>query len=116
MDRRVRQMKKTAIGIAVMLAGISLLGAGTPLLCNLWNVSTGRGYFIPEKSSVFSFTPLVMNEGSGEWWLYGEDRNNYYSLENDSGAAYIVFPKEDIKRCLGFISTDYRTWCINKNK
>lgn len=104
--------KKTMIGITLVLCCIALVIAlsTTSLLTNLWGLTTGRGYFIPKESSVFTFTAVVMNEGSGEWWLYGEDADNYYSVENDKDLPYILISKKDAAKCPNFIRTDHRTW------
>lgn len=108
--------KKQLRNITIVLCSLALLivFSTTPLLSNLWCVITGRGYFIPKESSIFTFTALVMNEGSGEWWLYGEDTNNYYSVENDINLPYIVFSKKDASKCKLFLPTDYTTWHVEK--
>ena len=104
------------VGITIVLCSVALVivFSTTPLLNNLWGLTTGRGYFIPKESSVFTFTPLKMNEGSGEWWLYGEDDDNYYSLENDKDLPYMVISKKDAAKCPHFIRTDHTTWRVEK--
>lgn len=106
-------MKKIII-ITIILMSVFIIFK-TPLICNLWNLLIGRGYFIPKESSILTFKPIVMNEGSGEWWLYGEDNNNYYSMENTNNTGYIFLSKKDAKKCEDFISTNYKTWCRNNN-
>ena len=46
------------------------------------------------------------NYGSGEWWIYGEDRNNYYYAGVE---PYISMQKAN--QCENFNKSDYRTWC-----
>lgn len=59
-------------------------------LGNLFSLATGRGYFIPEESNMFIFNVMQMNTGSGEWWLYGEDKVNYYALADDAPGYYVI--------------------------
>jgi len=51
---------------------------------NLWLIVTENYYKIPKESSIFTFEPTKMNEGSGGWWIYGEDNLNYYANTLDS--------------------------------
>lgn len=67
---------------------------------------TGRGYFIPKESSLFTFSVLLDNIGNGEYWLYGEDNNNYYYAGVN---PYIVIKKSNT--CSGFDKLNYKTWC-----
>ena len=80
--------------------------ANIPVLENGWHLLTGRGYAIPDSSSVFSFRPTVMNPGSGEWWLYGEDNTYYYYFDDATKIS-----KQDAEDCLGFKADDHMTWC-----
>lgn len=93
-----------------ILLGIFLLWMFTapyvPILENSWHLLTGRGYEIPEGSSILSFKPIVMNQGSGEWWLYGEDGEFYYYLDSNT-----KMPKDSAKKCKGFKPDDHKTWC-----
>src|SRR5262245_17907316 len=82
----------------------------TPLAGNLWLLLTGNGYEIPEESSVLWFNPTVMNDGSGDWWIYGEDHTYYYFI-GDGHGRYKMFPKEREQSCRGFDPTRYETWC-----
>ena len=76
-------MKKFIFSTKVLIIVFLLfciLGFSTNLFDNLWNLLTGRGYFIPKESNMFIFKVTKENDGSGEWWLYGEDKNYYYGL------------------------------------
>lgn len=106
-----------------LIAGLALaagvgLAVATPLAGNLWDLLTGVGYEIPAESSVFSFRATVMNEGSGEWWMYGEDGRNFYGVPvNDAGTAkYLVFPREKAAGCRGFDAHDTATWCPDSTR
>ena len=59
--------------IFLFLAVATLFASITPTLSNLWLLATGDGYSIPTGSSLFSFQPTLMNQGSGDWWIYGRD-------------------------------------------
>lgn len=82
----------------------------TPALVNLWCLVTGRRFFIPDKSSIFSFHVIEMNQGSGEWWLYAKDSRYFYAYGRD-GLLYIAFPKSQIAQCPSFQLRDRSTWC-----
>ena len=61
-------------------------------------------------SDVLWFNPTVMNEGSGDWWIYGEDHRYYYFI-GDGRGRYKMFPKERAQSCQGFDPTRSDTWC-----
>ena len=77
---------------------------------NLWQLITGRGFFIPDESNIFIFRVTKHNEGSGEWWLYGEDNKYFYGLntdENNGNKYYKIVKENDI---INFNRFDYKTW------
>ncbi|WP_133797628.1 hypothetical protein [Prosthecobacter fusiformis] len=76
---------------------------------NLLGTLMDPGYIIPEESSVWTFTPSVMNSGSGDWWMYGEDSRHYY--HNIGLVEYAVFPRSEASKCKGFNPHDIETWC-----
>lgn len=78
---------------------------------NCWLVATGRGFEIPDESSLFTFRVTKMNEGSGEWWLYGEDRSFFYAAPESGEVRYHAFPRARIEDCPGFERFDFSTWC-----
>lgn len=101
-------VKRKTVLIFVLIAFLST-GIFTELFSNSWFVITGRGYFIPAESNILSFRPTKWNEGSGEWWLYGEDTKYYYGLNTDEGAAkYYKIPKTDTGE--NFSKYDYTSW------
>lgn len=94
----------------VFLLSLCLLNPNT--FANLWSVATGRGYLIPEESSMIRFRATQMNGGSGEYWLYAEDENNYYTMMEKSGAKpYLSLSKEKAANCPHFNKFDVKTWC-----
>lgn len=101
--------------VAVVVFG-ALFGAFfyTRLGANLWLLLTDGGpggYFIPRESNVFTFRATEVNNGSGGWWLRGEDAHHVYALV-EGEAAYIVFPKDAAARCRGFVEADPDSWCL----
>lgn len=86
----------------------------TSLVLNLWHLLIEPAYIIPAESSVFMFKPTVMNSGSGDWWIYGKDKNNYYYFTGSDRSPYDIISKDNIKECPSFDPKDHGTWC-NKN-
>lgn len=77
---------------------------------NLWSLATERAYVIPKESSVWTFTATVMNEGSGDWWIYGEDANNYYHYIGGEKESYRWVSREETQAWKGFDAHDSTTW------
>jgi hypothetical protein len=106
---RGRRSRVIPIGIAVLIGLVWVLRV--PLV-NLLGVIDDRGYIIPKESSWFTFRILKMNEGSGEWWIYGEDERNYYFQgDHEYKIGYVVFPKTKVNQCRDFNKLEYATWC-----
>jgi len=70
--------KKTILSLVV--AAVICTACFTGFFGNLWCVFTCRGYRIPDDSSLFTFRVTQWNDGSGEWWNYGQDGRYYYVL------------------------------------
>lgn len=105
-------MKKLVIIVFILLvACTTFIIYNTPTIGNLWFLVTGRGFFIPSESSVFLFKITQYNSGSGEWWLYGEDKDHFYAL-HEKYPVYLVFRRVEVKQCLGFHAQKQRTWCL----
>jgi len=47
-----------------------------------------RGFFIPKESNIFRFEVTKWNQGSGEYWLYGEDDKYYYGIPQYDWATF----------------------------
>lgn len=98
-----------------ILLGIILLSRGRYLWVNLWFKLIEPEYVIPEESSIFDFKPNVMNPGSGDWWVYGEDSKNYYYFTGSEDNPYILIEKSI--DCPNFDPLNYKSWCnTNLNK
>ena len=95
-----------------LIALASIIGTltFTPFLANVWNVVTGRGYEIPDESSLLTFQVTEMNHGSGEWWLHAEDDDYYYAYSETPGIRYHAFPKSKVQSSTGFQPNDSSTW------
>jgi hypothetical protein len=96
---------------ALVIVCVLGLGMFTTFLGNLWLLSTGEGYRIPVESSIFTFDATVMNNGSGDWWLYGEDSKNFYRYTGEPERPYVVYSRARAASCKGFDLHDGATWC-----
>jgi hypothetical protein len=96
------------LGILIV---VTVLVSFTYALGNAWLMLTGQGYEIPEESSIFTFNATVMNNGSGEWWIYGEDGRNYYHYTGGSPRSYIALAKAQSTKCPAFDRHSITTWC-----
>lgn len=67
------------------------------------------GNSIPERSSILFFEPTVIDEGSGGYWIYGEDNTNYYYFLNDVENTYMFINKNI--NCINFDKQNFNTWC-----
>lgn len=108
--RRVHLLAKRIL-LALVVAASVVVVAGTPIASNTWFALTEPAYVIPAESSMLRFTPTQMNEGSGDWWVYGQDDRNYYYFTGSGQPPYVVFPKAQVADCAGFQRDDHRTWC-----
>jgi len=100
-----------AVGVLLALATGALVVTGGNVVPNTWLLITEPTNVIPRESSVWRFTPTVMNTGSGDWWIYGKDAENYYYFTGFDDQPYIAISKIDATGCAGFNSEDFRTWC-----
>ncbi|TDL99751.1 MAG: hypothetical protein C4K58_00400 [Flavobacteriaceae bacterium] len=76
----------------------------------MWLVATENGYEIPKDSSIFTFKATKMNEGSGGWWVYGEDNKKYYALSVDPINKIICIDKGKSRKIKNFDRFEYKTW------
>lgn len=106
-------MKRIAAALSITVVALAFMGIGTPLGANLWSLATGQGFFIPEQSSVFSFRVIKMNEGSGEWWLSGQDDEHLFAL-HPSEPVYVSAALAAQTECPGFKAEDFTTWCSSE--
>ena len=67
-------------------------------------------YFIPRESNIFIFKATEWNDGSGDWWVYGEDSNYYYMALGKNRYDKLLKGLENIN----FNRHNYETWGENK--
>ena len=108
-------MKLRSKHITLGILGLFLVvGSSTQLFSNLWSLTIGHAYIIPKESSIFSFKSTMMNYGSDDYWLYGEDDTNYYTtllnIEAGDTAKYFALSKEKAGKILQFSRHHYSTW------
>jgi hypothetical protein len=102
------------IGLLLLILGFIIMPVFTS---NAWCLLACSGYEIPKESSIFTFRETQdNNEGSGEYWLYGEDDENYYANFSypESDADYTVLKKGT--EPAGFNKLDIDTWGVRKEK
>ena len=97
--------------LLVFFAGLLIVGYA-PVGVNLWFLAIDPAYVIPKESSIFVFKPTVMNPGSGDWWIYGEDKNNFYHFTGESPFPYVSCSRKLAAQCTGFQPTNHETWCV----
>jgi hypothetical protein len=106
-----KRSRRLQVAYLIFAALVGAILVWTPVLENLFLLLTGAGFEIPAESSVFTFRVTVMNSGSGEWWIYGEDSANFYGVPDVSDIRYLVFSRAKVPDCPGFVPVSYETWC-----
>lgn len=101
-------MKKKAFYL--ILFAFILTFSFTSVFGNIWLLLTENGYEIPKESSIFTFEATKMNDGSGGWWIYGEDNEKYYALSTDSINSILFIDKLQSKKIENFDKFNYETW------
>jgi hypothetical protein len=101
--------QRLAKGLAVLLLAVALLAWTTPVFSNALMLLMDRENFIPAQSSIWTFEPYEINQGSSSYWLYGEDWFNYYYFAYTPETPYRLIAKGN--QCAGFDKRDVRTWC-----
>lgn len=97
--------------IIAMMVVISII-INTRLVVNLWTLLTDSSNYIPDHSSLFSFKPTKVDEGSGGYWRYGEDYHSYYYFLEKDKDIYIYSSKD--KACKNIDKLNHLTWCNKK--
>ncbi|MGS7836503.1 hypothetical protein ACVMVB_02950 [Stenotrophomonas maltophilia] len=95
--------------ITTATVGVIVLVLTTPLVSNALQLRMERSNFIPGESSIFTFEPYAINQGSSNYWLYGKDRSYYYHFTYEDDVPYVYIPQDN--RCPGFDRQDAGTWC-----
>ena len=97
--------------LLVPLCLVVLLMAFSNALLNCWMLLIEPNYIIPKESNIFQFDVNQMNEGSGDWWIYGQDNKNYYYYIGHDSLPYIAFSNGAAQICSGFDKLNVNTWC-----
>ena len=97
--------------LLVPLCLVVLLMAFSNALLNCWMLLIEPNYIIPKESNIFQFDVNQMNEGSGDWWIYGQDNKNYYYYIGHDSMPYITFSNGAAQICSGFDKLNVNTWC-----
>lgn len=105
-------MKRLVFGVIVSLvlfvSGFVYLTFITNFTENfLKQIITTSEYKVPSESNLFDFKETQGNFGSGEWWVYGQDKVNYFYYDDQVYKISILSTSE----CQGFESKNYKTWC-----
>ncbi|SET20193.1 hypothetical protein [Thorsellia anophelis] len=99
-------MKSKYIKYLIYAALIFIFYQVMQIICLLLIID---GNFIPERSNILFFEPTVIDEGSGGYWIYGEDNANYYYFLNDAENTYMFIKKNN--NCINFDKQNFNTWC-----
>ena len=113
-QKETRCAKRKWIRILFLLAPLCLvvlLATLSNCLSNFWMILKDPTYIIPKESNIFQFEVNQMNEGSGDWWIYGQDNKNYYFFYGLESLPYITFSKNDARACSNFDKLNINTWC-----
>ena len=107
-------MRNKKIKFLLFLTFLFFLKTFELFFVNSWFLIVENGYVIPSESTVFTFKATKMNDGTGGWWLFGEDSNYYYDMNVDSSSA-LYFKKSKKDLSVSFDKYNYSTWDI-RNK
>ncbi|WP_417660878.1 hypothetical protein [Pseudomonas sp.] len=111
LNRLCQRILVATLSIACLL--IIALALATRLFSKSLMLLMDRINFIPKESSIFSFSPYKINQGSSSYWLYGEDGENYYYFTYEPAAPYKHISKAN--NCPSFDQRDISTWCSATN-
>ena len=103
-----RKLFFTLVFVTVVASALWFTQLGSNLVCYVifWDY-----YAIPDQSSIFTFKPTAwFDKGSGEWWTYGEDNENYYYWEEDQHGQFVQISKREAGGIPNFSPTDHATW------
>lgn len=94
------------MGALACMLFIVLSNFAMQMLSNALMLLMDRANFIPAESSIWTFEPYEINQGSSSYWLHG-DTSYYFAYTSEN--AYRVIAKSN--QCAGFDKRDVRTWC-----
>ncbi len=111
MGKQTYSSMKNKILLSIIVIFIIVVMFLKNMLINIWHLNTEKSYFIPKESSLLTFKPTRMNDGSGDWWLYGEDKTNYYALNIENKNPQ-YFKLEKGNETKNFEKFNYHTWNV----
>lgn len=108
-------IKKIFIALSLLLllfvTAIFTIKAFGIMIGNGFSQLHRNGFFIPEESSLSTFRETQQSQGSGEYWLYGEDEGYYYSMHVAGfDKPHIKISRGKAKTINGFDKLNYKTW------
>ncbi len=101
--------------LAIVLLPLFFYAPYQNYVMNRISLVTSRGFVIPSESSLYEFRVLELNSGSGEWWIYGEDKHRYYFAGDGAiPHSYVSIKKDEAAKCPGFNPIAFDTWCTSE--
>lgn len=104
---------KGRLMLALLLIPIIAVSLAGDIFSNAWSLLTARGFIIPRESSIATFRATALNQGSGEWWLYGEDARYFYHFTGEEQMPYTKIERSATLKCKDFDPLDHQTWCTD---
>ncbi|MBP6437335.1 MAG: hypothetical protein KA288_08040 [Paludibacteraceae bacterium] len=102
-------MKNKNIFLFSTIFIIVMIAIFTYLFSNIWMIVTDQTNYVPKESNIFFFHPTKIDEGSGGYWRYGEDLNNFYYFSEKEENVYFSHSKNS--NCKDFKKIEISTWC-----
>lgn len=108
----LKRTNSIILSIVLLVVGVVLVVVFRGnIIDNLWGLLTEKNFIIPKKSNILQFKPTLLNDGSSNWWVYGEDKHYYYYFLGSDSVLYYFSEKMDSDGCVGFKALDYKSWC-----
>lgn len=90
--------------LLVPLCLVVLLMAFSNALLNCWMLLIEPNYIIPKESNIFQFDVNQMNEGSGDWWIYGQDNKTTITISATTHCRILLFRMVPLKYVVASIN------------
>ncbi len=84
---------------------VTTLASCSNFFSNSLPLTLERINFIPSESSILFFDPYIINEGSGDYWMYGKDSTYHYHFLFKK-TPYIFIPISN--NCPHFNKSDFK--------
>ena len=95
--------------ILILFVSIFILLFFSQFFSNVWMLMTDSLNYIPEDSNIFLLEVMQIDEGSGGYWRYAQDRKNYYYFSEKEVNTYYQIALNH--HCKNFNKLDVQTWC-----